>query len=128
MKDARAYLPNLCSVHPAFKAMCPTKALLEIANQNCVKAGFLKGVNKGTRFSNYLKQVTHIQINIAPYALRIGGRTWLLSKGLDRQLVDFFGNWKSPEASARYFRANPAAALKILRRFYGGLPIDDLLY
>ena len=107
--------------------MCPMKALLQLASQGMVKQGFLKNVNKGTRFSTYLKNVTNIRENIAPYALRIGGRTWLLTRGMDRQLVDFLGNWKSPEASARYFRANPAAALKLLQRFYNALHSEDIL-
>ena len=47
-----------------------------------------------------------------------GGRTWKLSNGMDRQLVDFLGTWKSPEASARYFRGNPSAILRMVRKFY----------
>ena len=54
--------------------------------------------------------------DIAPYALRIGGRTWFLANGLDRQFVDFLGTWKSPDASARYYRAAPKAVLVSLRR------------
>ena len=85
IKQARAYLPNLCALGHRFEAMCPMKALLQLASQGMVKKGFLKNVNKGTRFSTYLKYVTNIRENIAPYALRIGGRTWLLTKGMDRQ-------------------------------------------
>ena len=36
----------------------------------------------------------------------------------DRQMVDFLGTWKSPGASARYFRGNPRAVLLIVRKFY----------
>ena len=41
-----------------------------------------------------------------------------ISNGMDRQLVDFLGTWKSPDASARYFRANPRAVLLLVRKFY----------
>ena len=127
VKYARAYLPNLCTSNPKFEPMCPMKALLGLASQGLVKKGFLKNVCTNTRLSTYLKFITNIPENVAPYAHRIGGRTWLITKGMDRQLVDYLGNWKSPEASARYFRANPAAALQILRRFYMSLRAEDIV-
>ena len=37
---------------------------------------------------------------------------------MDRQMVDFLGTWKSPEASARYFRGNPHTVLQLVREFY----------
>ena len=37
---------------------------------------------------------------------------------MDRQLVDFLGTWKSPEASARYFRGDPRAVILMVRIFY----------
>ena len=33
-------------------------------------------------------------------------------------MVDFLGTWKSPEASARYFRAAPQEILKLLKQFF----------
>ena len=33
-------------------------------------------------------------------------------------MVDFFRTWKSPEASARYFKRNPRTVLLIVRKFY----------
>ena len=78
--------------------------------------------NKKKRLTNYLQYLTGLEHYIAPYALRIGGRTWLLAEGMDRQFVDFPGTWKSPEASARYYRAAPASVLASLRRFYFSKP------
>ena len=75
-------------------------------------------MNKKMSLTKYLQRLTALKQNIAPYALRIGGRTWLLTKGMYRQFVDFLGTWKSPEASARYFRAAPREVLLMLRRFY----------
>ena len=40
---------------------------------------------------------------------------------MDRQFVDYLGTWKSPEASARYYRERLAAVLKRLIKFYGSL-------
>ena len=57
---------------------------------------------------------------ISPYALRIGGRTWYLTQGLERQLVDFLGTWVSPEASARYLAQKPRSGTeniaKVIRK------------
>ena len=80
--------------------------------------GFLHGLNKKKKLTCYLQGITGLQQYIAPYALRIGGRTWLLANGMDRQFVDFLGTWSSPEASARYYRAAPQVVLRSLQRFY----------
>ena len=103
------------------------KALIHVASQNLLKKRFLKDVNSGTRFSSHLRYVTKIQENIAPYALKIGDRKFLIANGMDRQLVDFLGNRKSPEFSTRYFRANPTAAIKQLQKLYRSLPLEELL-
>ena len=105
MKEAMAYFPNLCcrsNGTSPFKPMCPVRKLYEISEAGLVKGKFLKDVKKGKKFSSYLSYISGVDTTIAPYALRIGGRTWLISKGMDRQFVDFLGTWKSPEASARY--------------------------
>ena len=57
----------------------------------------------------------------SPHTLRIGGRTWYISQGMDRQFVDYLGTWVSPEASARYYRENPVAVIRKVREFYAGL-------
>ena len=118
--EARAYFPSLCNktCKLNLEAMCPVRALVDISRRGLLRRRFLKSLNKGSRLTKYLKAITGIDQNIAPYALRIGGRTWLIANGMDRQFVDFLGTWKSPEASARYFRAAPREVLKFLRRFY----------
>ena len=120
MKEAKAYLPLLASINRAteFSLMCPILALLDISGRGLLKIKFLKALNRKQRLTNYLQHITGLEQYIAPYALRIGGRTWLLSQGLDRQFVDFLGTWKSPEASARYYRAAPRSVLISLHRFY----------
>ena len=60
---------------------------------------------------------------IAPYSLRIGGRTWLLTNGVDRQFADYLGTWASPDASARYYRENPEEVLRRLQRFYATVQV-----
>ena len=77
-----------------------------------------KSATASKQIQEFLKGICGTHVNIAPYALRIGGRTWLLTQGMDRQLVDFLGTWKSPEASARYYRENPDEVLRLLQRFY----------
>ena len=120
MKDAKAYLPLLASIERAteFSLICPILALLDISGRGLLKRRFLKGLNRKKRLTYYLQYITGLEHYIAPYALRIGGRTWLLAQGLDRQFVDFLGTWKSPEASARYYRAAPNLVLRSLERFY----------
>ena len=81
-------------------------------------AGFLDKVGRGMALKEYLQKLIKCKATVSPYALRIGGRTWKLSNGMDRQLVDFLGTWKIPEASARYFRGNPRAILLMVRQFY----------
>ena len=44
---------------------------------------------------------------------------------MDRQFVDYLGTWKSPEASARYYRERPVAVLII--KFYISLGDPDTL-
>ena len=121
MPFARAYYPSLCSLetNSRFSAICPVKALIQVAEHGMVKDSFMKEINRGKKFAKYFQYISTTPAEaFVPYALRIGGRTWLLSKGMDKQFCDFLGTWKSPEASARYYRAAPCAVLKQLRRFY----------
>ena len=72
--------------------------------------------------TTFLKEISSSVVDKVPmYALRIGGRTWNISQGMDIQFVDYLGTWKSPEASARYYREQPAAVLKKIRQFYYNL-------
>ena len=120
MLDARAYLPSLFSPtgNTLLSVMCPVKALVGIVKRGLVSGYFLKRSTTSAKLSNYLKKIAGSNTTAAPYALRIGGRTWKISQGKDRQMVDFMGTWKSPDASARYFRGNPRAVLLIARIFY----------
>ena len=120
MQHALAYFPSLCSRgrNTILTRMCPVKALLGITTRNFVSGHFLKKGTTSTKLSGYLQRIAGSNTSVAPYALRIGGRTWKISNGMDRQMVDFLGTWKSPDASARYFRGNPRAVLLLTRRFY----------
>ena len=118
MADAKAYYPNLSSPHGPYSNMCPVNALLALMRKQAAKKGFLAALGRGSNMEKYLQNITNSPTPISPYALRIGGRTWYLTRGLDRQFVDYLGTWVSPDASATYFRARPAAVLNMLRRFY----------
>ena len=120
MRYARAYFSSLCVLDAPFKIsqMCPVRALIDLSRQRLLSKGFLRKMNKKMTLTKYLKRLTGLKRKISPYAPRIGGHTWLLAMGLDRQFVDFLGTWKSPEASARYFRAAPPEVILMLRRFY----------
>ena len=118
--NARAYLPSLSSVrlNSAIASMCPMRALINITAKGLVTGQFLQKITRRKLLIDHLKMVTGSSSSVAPYALRIGGRTWKLSNGMDRQLVDFLGTWKCPDASSRYFRGNPSAILLMVREFY----------
>ena len=47
--------------------------------------------------------------------------------GLDKQFVDYLGTWASLEASARYYRANPAAVIRRLQKFYDNVTDTEVL-
>ena len=118
--NARAYLPSLSSVrlNSAIVSMCPMCALINITAKGLVTGMFLKKISRRKLLIDHLKMITGSSSTVAPYALRIGGRTWKLSNGMDRQLVDFLRTWKCSDASARYFRGNPRAILLMVRKFY----------
>ena len=120
MAKARAHFPylSICNVPNEISRICPVRALVDIAQRDRVRETFLRGLNKKRRLTKYLKNLSGVEQDIAPYALRIGGRTWFLANGLDRQFVDFLGTWKSPEASARYFRAAPREVLRYMKEFF----------
>ena len=128
MPVAHAYFPNLSSSSSALALMCPLSMLLSAARMNWVRSGFLKRSGRGETLGKYLKLLTSSNDPISPYALRIGGRTWYLTHGVDRQFCDYLGTWKSPAASARYYRASPATVLRKLLKFYNGFTkIEDAL-
>ena len=120
MHDARAYFPTLSDADMQMECslICPALALTDILRRVLMKKKVLKSLNKQKRLTLYLQYITCLDQYIAPYALRVGGRTWLLTQGIDRQLEDLLETWKSPESSARYYRASPQSVISSLRRFY----------
>ena len=120
MRHARAYFPNLSHPNTPFAAMCPVRALKAIAAKNYIKKRFLQTQSWTTKIVIFLQRLLACSHKVPLYALRIGGRTWYITKGLDRQFVDYLGTWKSPESSARYYREAPAAVLKKVQQFYIG--------
>ena len=84
--------------------MCPAAALVDVFNRGWVKDRFLESYGKGENLKSYLKLLTSNNTPVSPYALRIGGRTWYIIEGMNRQFVDYLGTWKSPESSAGYYR------------------------
>ena len=127
MLDATAYFPRLSNCARRFEAMCPVMALKDLITLRAFGSRFLKNWGNGISLSSYLKQLAGDEIKVSPHALRIGGRTWYLSKNLDKQFVDFLGTWACPEASARYYRASPAAVLRRLQEFYAQLTDWDAI-
>ena len=118
MTRALAYFPNLSSATCTLSAMCPYRLLLEVARKDWIRTGFLKTVGRGQLLRKYIQLLTSSEDPVSAYSLRIGGRTWYLSQDMDSEFVDYLGTWKIPKASARYYRASPAAVLKKLLRFY----------
>ena len=118
MKNALAYFPNLHSFTDRFRKMCPVTLLLEAARNNWVKQGFLKKLGKEAPIGRYIQTIPASRNPVSPYALRIGGRTWYISHGMDRIYADYLGTWKAPESCARYYRESPATVVRILVRFY----------
>ena len=127
MVDAKAYYPNLANSPPRFRAMCPTAALLQIIRRGFLKGKILRNHGKGRILQSFLKKLVEENKKLSPHALRIGGRTWYLSMGLDKQFVDYLGTWASSEASARYYRANPAAVVRRLQIFYDSITDTEVL-
>ena len=127
--EAVAYFPCLSLPNTHYKDICPVMALRKVVQKGYFRrTKFLAQLGRGAKLNAYLKHISSDVGKISPYALRIGGRTWYISQGMDKQLVDFLGTWSSPEAAARYYRETPAAVLRILRRFYGSLPHPCVLY
>ena len=127
MVDAKAYYPNLAKSSPRFRAMCPTAALLHIIRRGLFKGNFLRNHGKGRVLQSFHKKLVGVNKKLSPHALRIGGRTWYLSTGLDKQFVDYLGTWASSEASARYCSANLAAVIRRLQKFYADVTDTEVL-
>ena len=125
MKNALAYFPNLTALRGQLAPMCPVQLLISVANEQGVKSGFCKAAGKAQSIGGYIQRLTECKRSVSPYALRIGGRTWYLSQGLDRQFVDYLGTWASPDASARYYRASPWAVFKKLLSFYKTVELTE---
>ena len=121
MNCARAYFPNLSSPKSKYAAMCPVREIMNLSARGYLRGKFLNVTSSAPSLTKYLQELSSSSDKVPLYALRIGGRTWNISQGLDRQFVDYLGTWKSPEASARYYRAEPAVVLRKIRS-YGFTP------
>ena len=127
--NATAYFPNISHPPNHNSKMYPVEALRELVAKGIfTKAKFRKGCGSSSVLNSYVKSLTDDDLVLSPHALRIGGRTWYISQGVDRQFVDFLGTWVSPEASARYYRESPAAVIRVLQNFYRDLPPPRELY
>ena len=104
MEQARAHFPNLAALSPAYKELCPFRLLKNIGQKGWIVSGFLDVIGRGAALKDYLQKLIGSKVPVSPYALRIGGRTWNIIHGVGKQFVDYLGTWKSPEASARYYR------------------------
>ena len=127
MNHARAYFPNLSSPKSKYDAMCPVREVMNLSARGYLRGKFLNETSSTSSLTKYLQDLASSTEKVPLYALRIGGRTWNISQGLDRQFVDYLGTWKSPEASARYYRAEPAVVLRKIRSFYFDLPGPEYL-
>ena len=123
--SATAYFPNLSDCASRFRVMCPVTEVAKIVEKGYFKRRFLLKVGRGNTLSSYLKEMVNDDLKVSPHALRIGGRTWYLSKNLEKQLVDYLGTWACSEALDRYYRANPDAVLRKLHNFYVNLDNSD---
>ena len=129
IENARAYFPNLSVPTTDYHRMCPVDALRVLVSKGLWKERLLRRALKpGPELKDYMKSMPDDDLQISPHALRIGGRTWYITQGLDRQFVDFLGTWVSPEASARYYRESPAAVIRLLQKFFKSLPHPRELY
>ena len=129
MIDARAYFPNLSIPSTHYQKMCPVDALRVLVSKGLWTERLLhKTLRCGSSLNDYIKRMPDDDLKISPHALRIGGRTWYITHGLDRQFVDFLGTWVSPEASARYYRESPPAVIRLLQKFFMSLPHPRDLY
>ena len=118
MTRALAYYPNLWNTTCPLRTMCPYRLLLDVARKGWVRKGFLKTFGRGQPLRKYIQLLTASKDPVSAYALRIGGRTWYLSKDMESEFVDYLGTWKISKASARYYRASPKAVLQKLTKFY----------
>ena len=126
--EARAYFPNLVEPYTHYSSMCPVEALRNLVRKGCLSTRRSKKKFKvGAELTEYLKALTGGQ-KFSQYALRIGGRTWYITQGMDRQFVDYLGTWVSPEASARYYRENPVAVIRKVSDFYAKVRHPSELY
>ena len=90
--------------------MCPVNALLDLRKNLEIKKGFLASLGRGASLEKYLRSITGNPTPVAPYALRIGGRTWYLSHGLDRQFVDILEPGPLPKLPRDTFEQDPQSS------------------
>ena len=76
MRNAKAYFPTLCKKLPQLVSMCPVTTLLEVVAKGWMTGRLpFQSVATSKQIQAFLKGLCRTEVNIAPYALRIGGRT-----------------------------------------------------
>ena len=77
MLNAKAFLPSICSLQERSRlvSICPVRSLINIANRGLVSGYFLRILTKKKSLAIFLQYITGASTTVAPYALRIGGRT-----------------------------------------------------
>ena len=127
MLIATAQFPYLRFTHSNIQSVCPTTALLNIIMRGYMRKNLLRSVCGSKNIQRYLKSLCNTETAITTYSMRFGGRTWLITQGMDCQFVDILGTWKSPKASARYYRENPDEVLRVTTKIFAGPePLRDV--
>ena len=90
MNEARAYFPCFAAFK-TFRTMCLGRHQLKNPDKRCLRKGFHEKSDRSSVISKYLQALASTTEKVAPYALRICGRTWYLSKGLDDNLSITWG-------------------------------------
>ena len=91
MTNGRAYYPKLSQVSEPYCDLCPLEEVRYLAAKDWVHKRFLHKLGRGKALREYLQELASSKTPVSAYALRIGGRTWNITQGLDRQFVDYLG-------------------------------------
>ena len=96
MRDARAYFPILSAVHHRFQAAFQVKAHIHDASLKLLKMRIQCSIYPVLQPSQRCNQDTGEYYTF----LSISYMIFLIANGMDRQLDDFLGNYKSPKGFA----------------------------
>ena len=96
----------------ALSVMCPLPILFAVAKMDWIHRNFLKRSGRGDTLGKYLKLLASTEDPVSPHALRIGGRTWYLSHGMDRQFCDCLGTYKVTGIFSTVLQGKPSHRLE----------------